>query len=255
MSESIISPSVPQLQPPFMVLLLLIPQLPQSSKFFVMPMISTTTLQPPTNGLSTVMLVHTSIVVEIMVLIIVRNPVTKPALHRTRLSFKRREIVNQVMVAVMEDILLVAAIIKAVETMKGTNLECQTLPMLLRMECIASDGVWMVYYDKCNTWSGTPHAHTTIFYDLPFWLGPATISQAPIHSIIIVPPPVIAFKVQLLFWILQLQFKGEVLPNNDLIQVSKSKATQIFCTFQTSFPDEYIEAQAGALGEALGLNL
>ncbi len=61
---------------------------------------------------------------------------TKLALHRPRLSFKRRGTVDQVMAAVMEDILVVAAIIKAVVTMKGTNLDWQTLPMLLPVEFI-----------------------------------------------------------------------------------------------------------------------
>jgi hypothetical protein len=49
--------------------------------------------------------------------------------------------------------------------------------------------------------------------------------------------------------------RGEVAASNDLIQVSKSKATQVLRTFQTSTPDTDIAALAGALGEALGLNL
>ncbi len=48
---------------------------------------------------------------------------------------------------------------------------------------------------------------------------------------------------------------GGTSANNDLIQVSKSKATQVLCTFQTSTPDADIEALAGAIGEALELNL
>ncbi len=58
---------------------------------------------------------------------------TEPALQRTGLNFKRRCIVDQMKVAVMEDVLVVA-VIKAMETMKGTNLEWQTLPMLLPVE-------------------------------------------------------------------------------------------------------------------------
>ncbi len=42
---------------------------------------------------------------------------------------------------------------------------------------------------------------------------------------------------------------------NDLIQVSKLKATQVLCTFQTSTPDVGIAAPAGTLGEILGLHL
>ncbi len=49
--------------------------------------------------------------------------------------------------------------------------------------------------------------------------------------------------------------RGEVAAISDLIQVSKSKATQAFCTFQTSTPDADIAALAGALRESLGLNL
>ncbi len=79
--------------------------------------------QPPTNGLSIVMKVHTPTMMEIMVLIIVRNPITKPAFCRTRLSFMSKRIVDQVMIAVVENILVVTAIIKALETMKGTKLE------------------------------------------------------------------------------------------------------------------------------------
>ncbi len=48
--------------------------------------------------------VYAPFLVEIVVLIIARNPITKPALHRTMLSFKRRGVVDQVMVAVVEDI-------------------------------------------------------------------------------------------------------------------------------------------------------
>ncbi len=48
---------------------------------------------------------------------------------------------------------------------------------------------------------------------------------------------------------------GVIATNHDLIQVSNSKATQVLCAFQTSTPDADIAALAGALGEALGLNL
>ncbi len=115
------SPPIPQLQPPSMVLLLLNPPLPKSSEFSVMPMISTTTLQLPTNGLSFIVLVH-AFLAEIMILIIARNTMTKTALRRTRLSFERRGINDQEVVTVMEDVVVVAAINNAMETMKGTNL-------------------------------------------------------------------------------------------------------------------------------------
>ncbi len=59
---------------------------------------------------------------------------TKLALQQTRLNFGRRRIVEQVMVTVVDDILVVATIIKAMGTMNKTNLELQTLHALLTME-------------------------------------------------------------------------------------------------------------------------
>ncbi len=61
------------------------------------------------------MSVHVSTAVEIMDLISAKNPVTKTGLCKTKISFKKRGIINQVMVAVMEDVLMVAAIFKAKE--------------------------------------------------------------------------------------------------------------------------------------------
>ncbi len=120
-----------------MVILLQNQLLTKSSILFVMLLISTTTLQPPTNGFYIAVSVHVSTVVVIMVLIIAKNPVTKPALNRTSLSFKRRGIVNQVIVSVVEDIFVMAKIIKVVENMNGRNLEGQTLAALLTVEFIA----------------------------------------------------------------------------------------------------------------------
>ncbi len=183
-----------------MVLLLLNPPLQKSSKFFVMPMISTTTLLLPTNGLSLIVLVHTSIVVEIMVSDIVRNPVTRPKLCRTGLSFTRRGVVNQVIVTVTENVLMVAAIIKAKETMKGTNLEWQTLPVLVLVEFIVlMEFGWFIV---ANVIPGValPMPTPLISMMLPSWLGPITSSQTPIHSITIIPPILTALELQLLFY-------------------------------------------------------
>ncbi len=47
---------------------------------------------------------HVSTMVETMVSIIANNPMIKPTLHRTKLSFKRREIIDQVVGAALEDI-------------------------------------------------------------------------------------------------------------------------------------------------------
>ncbi len=97
-------------------------------------MIFTPTLQPPTNVMSIIMLGHNSTVVEIIVLIIAKNPVTKYALGKTRLSFKRKGIVNHVMIAVVKGIIVVAKVIKVMGTMNGTNLEWQILPAFVMLE-------------------------------------------------------------------------------------------------------------------------
>ncbi len=93
--------------------------------------ISTAILQPPTIGLYIVVSVHVSTLVEIMVSIISKSPLIKPALCRVRLSFKRRGVVNQVMVAVEEDIFVATKIITVVGNVNRTSLEWQTLLVLL----------------------------------------------------------------------------------------------------------------------------
>ncbi len=133
-----------------------------------MLMISTKTIQPPTNGLLVIVLVHASIVAKIIVSIIVRNPMTKPALHRKRLSFTRKGIVNQVMVAAMEDILVVATIIKADYERNKLGVAI-TSPVATGGNCF--DGVWMDCYCKYNTKSGAPHVHTTNFHDAAHLAG------------------------------------------------------------------------------------
>ncbi len=82
MRESITTPHVFPLQPDPMVLLNLNTVLPKSSIFSMMQMIYETTLQPPTNGLYITVSRHVSIVIEIVVSIIPKNPVIKYVLHR-----------------------------------------------------------------------------------------------------------------------------------------------------------------------------
>ncbi len=106
-----------------MVLLLQNLLLPKSSAFFAMQMISTTILQPPTNGLLTVELLHASIVVETMDSIVVESLVIRIVLNRTRLSLKKRGTFLQVVVAMVEEILMMVGIIRAKAIMKGTSLE------------------------------------------------------------------------------------------------------------------------------------
>ncbi len=71
-----------------------------------------------------------------MVLIMAKNPVTKPLSCRTRLRPKSRGIVDQVMVTMEKDILMVAKIIKVLGILNRINLEWQTLPALLMVDFI-----------------------------------------------------------------------------------------------------------------------
>ncbi len=110
-------------------------------------MISTTTLQPPTNGLYIVMSVYVTTVVEIMVLIIAKNSMTKLTLHRTR--FKRRGIFNQAMVTVVEDVLVCG-------NYEPNKLGMANTARLGNSGAHCFDEVWMAYCGKCNTWSAFP---------------------------------------------------------------------------------------------------
>ncbi len=80
-----------------------------------------------------IVLVHVSIVVEIMVLIIAKNPMTKLVLCGRR-GVQRKGTVGQVMVAVVEGVLVMAGTNKAVETMNRISLEYEILLALLIMK-------------------------------------------------------------------------------------------------------------------------
>ncbi len=167
----------------------------------------TITLQPPTHGLSIVMLVHASIVVDIMVLIILWNRMTKPALCRTKQRFKRRGLVDQVVVEVMEDVLVMATIIKTMETMTGKiGMTNTSIVSSGGVDCF--DGIWMSYYNKCNTCSGTPYAHTTIFHDVALLAGTShhLPSTHPFHHHCSTTNNSIGTSAP--FWIPQLWFQG-----------------------------------------------
>ena len=113
---------------------------------------------------------------------------------------------------------------------------------------------------KCQAWSGAPNAHTTGFHDAALLAGsnyrlpsthpfnchcPTTPSSNPTGNGTSASVLNTAASVP----------RGEVAVSNDIIQVSKSKATQVLRNFQTSTPDADIAALVSALGEALGLNL
>ncbi len=178
-------------------------------------MIFATTLQPQTNGLYIVVSVHAPTVVEIMVTIITRSPMTKPALHRTRLSFKGRGIIKHVMVAAVEDILMVAKINKVVGSRNRTSLEWQTLSTLLTMEFTVLMGFgWLLV---ANIIPGVALPMLTPLVSMMLSLGwgqlPSPYSLALICSTTMVPASIMALELQLLLWIPQLWFQGrELLP-------------------------------------------
>ncbi len=114
----------------------------------------------------------------------------------------------------------------------------------------------MTYCGKCNTWNGVPYAHTTTFHDATLLAGTSyylsTTHQFHHHhstnnKSIGTSAPVLNTAASV--------SGGGIATNNALIQVSKSKATQVLCTFQTSTPDGDDAALADALGEALELTL
>ncbi len=118
----------------------------------------------------------------------------------------------------------------------------------------------MAFCGKCQAWSGAPNAHTTDFHDVAlsagsrYWLP----STHPFSCLQSTTPsststgngtsaPVVNTAASVP--------RGGNAASNDLIQFSKSKATQVLCNFQISTPDADIAALAGALGEASELNL
>ncbi len=118
----------------------------------------------------------------------------------------------------------------------------------------------MAFCSKCQTWSGAPNAHTTGFHDVALlarfsYRLPSTHLVSRYQSTTSssnstgngTSAPVLNTATSVP--------KGEVAASNDFIQVSKYKATHVLQNFQTSTPDADIAALAGALGEALGLNV
>ncbi len=96
--------------------------------FSVILMIFTTPLQLPWNRLYIVMSVYASTVMKIMVSIMTRSLMTKPAFHRKRMKLR---VVIQVMTAEIDGLLIVTKTTKAVWTMNTTSLELLILSILL----------------------------------------------------------------------------------------------------------------------------
>ncbi len=76
---------------------------------------------------------HVMTVLEIMYWINAKSDLNNPTLDRTRLSLKNRESSTLAITVVVEGILVVARIIKAVGTMNKTSLEGQILPIPLTL--------------------------------------------------------------------------------------------------------------------------
>ncbi len=72
----------------------------------------------------------------------VMSLVIRIALHRTRLSLKKRGTVLQVVVAMVEDVLVVVGTIKAKAIMNGISLELPMLPIIVGFSVLMEFG-WL----------------------------------------------------------------------------------------------------------------
>ncbi len=98
--------------------------------------------------------------------------VTRIVLLITRLSLKRRGIVDQVVVAVVEEVLVVLGWHHQgsgnyEQNKFGVTNTCHVNHN--GVQCF--DGVWMVFCGKCQAWSCTTNAHTTDFHDASLSAG------------------------------------------------------------------------------------
>ncbi len=171
-----------------------------------MKMICTTTLQLPINVLLIILSVFVSIVVEIMMSIIVMSLMTRIILHKTELSFERRGILINIIVAVVDYILMVVGILKVKGIMNRTSLEWPILPMSITMVFI--DLMEFGWPFVVSVRSGVVLLLPTllVFKMLPFQQDPPTASLALTYSVAFVlpllPPPIMSLEQQHLFWIL-----------------------------------------------------
>ncbi len=116
----------------------------------------------------------------------------------------------------------------------------------------------MVNCEKCQTWSYAPNAHTTDFHNTALIAGASyqIPSNNPFHHhCLSTYAASTSIGSETLAHVLNTfaLFHGGMAANNDFIQVSKSKATQVLCSFQTSTPNADIATIAGVLGKALDL--
>ncbi len=186
-----------------------------------------------------------------MVSIIVISLMTKIALLKTRSSLKMRGINKEVVVAVVKDILIVISITKAEGIMNGTSLESPIMPLsnTMRFSVLMKFGwpfvtsvrprvallmLTQMAFMMLISAGSTIQPHSThllrwLHSTTPFSNNNGTGTSAPVlHNTVSVP-------------------RGGIATQNDLIQVSKSKATRVLCNFQTYTPDADIAALADAL--------
>ncbi len=103
----------------------------------------------------------------------------------------------------------------------------------------------MAHCGKCNTLCGALNANITGFHE-------AAILAHPFHQQNFFNNVAIGTAAPVLNTAASVQEVGIIMINY-LIQVSKSKANQVMCTFQTSTPNAGKAALVCALGEVLGL--
>ncbi len=72
----------------------------------------------------------------------VMSPVIRIVLHRTRLSLKKRGTVLQVVVAMVEDVLVMVGTIKAKAIMNRISLESPMLPVIVGLSVLMEIG-WL----------------------------------------------------------------------------------------------------------------
>ncbi len=102
------------------------------------------------------------------------------------------------MVMVVEDILIVAKIIKILGTMHGTRFEWQTPPALPMVEFIALMEIGWLVVANVIPGMALPMPTLLVSMMLPFELMSTTIFLTSIHSITIVSPTILELELQLL---------------------------------------------------------
>ncbi len=128
------------------------------------------------SGLFIFVSLHVMTVLEVMYWINAKSNLNNPTLDRTKLFLKNRESAPLVITMVVEGILVVARIIKAVGTMKKTSLERQMLPITLTLGLMVLMKFgwlivgnykpahhWLLWYSPLN-WDQLPPSSRSSFH-------------------------------------------------------------------------------------------